>query len=674
MGEFLLEIYSEEIPARMQLSAAEQIKQIFEKEAKIHNVEFGQVSSYVTPQRLVLHVEKIAEVILGKEEEIKGPATSAPEKAVEGFCHSNSIQKSDLVTKQINNKEYYFANKKTDDVESKDVLEKIALYILQNFQWPKTMRWGSLKERWVRPIRNILCLFDDKIVNLTFANVLSTRNTYGHRFMDPGIFGVDNIQSYFRLLEKHLVVLDQEERKKKILDQTEDLANKLGVELSRDNSLIQEVTGLVEYPEVIIEKISDEFLKLPPEILITSMAVNQKYFSFQYPDGKFAPYFAVVLNILSSDESVVRAGNKKVLEARLHDAKFFFDNDCKKNLESRVGELKKVHFHAKLGSVYDKVQRIVNISSFIANKLAIVPSDVRRAALLCKADLTTEAVFEFTELQGTMGKYYALNDGEKEEVALAIEEHYWPISRNGPCPTTIAGSLVSIADKIDTIVGLFSANEVPTSSKDPFALRRAAIGVIRIAQESNLSINLLELIKNSSELFGASSDVVKQVYEFITQRLIQYLKEEGHEQDIINAVIDDKINVNDLIIRCKDLKKFFKSSDGSAIYSSIKRINKMLEGYSASVSEINKELFVSEYENELYLAMSKIEKDVASLVNQSKYFEALEKFGALATKISLFFDNVMINDPDERIKMNRLSLLKKIFDMVSAIANFSQIK
>ncbi|MEQ9115561.1 MAG: glycine--tRNA ligase subunit beta [Rickettsiales bacterium] len=672
MGDFLLEIYSEEIPARMQLDAKERMNDLFLKEASFSKVSFKEVKSFVTPQRLVLLVKNVPESIVSDSEELKGPSISAPEKAIDGFCKSNNLKHDDLLQKEINGKKYFFAIKQSSERKTIAVLQDIVLNILKQFRWPKTMQWESTRTKWVRPIRNILCLFDSEIVDVNFAGLRSNSKTFGHRFMSPGEIKVTTPADYFDTLNKSYVVLDQDERRDEILSQVESLSKQHNIKLNASKSLIDEVTGLVEFPKVIISRISDEFLNLPPEILITSMVLNQKYFPFTDKHGNFSPYFAVISNIKSTDENLVVEGNKKVLEARLHDAKFFYENDLKKSLEDRIPELKKVTFHSKIGSIYDKSVRIAKIASFIANEIGISTKKVSSVARLCKADLVAETVFEFTDLQGTMGKYFALHDGEDKIVASAIEQHYWPVGRDDPCPESLEASIVSIADKIDSIVGLFSVDEKPTSSKDPFALRRAAIGIIRIILDKKLDFTFDSLIEYVSKMFNASASLEVEVKNYIDERFKQFLKDEGFAVEEVNAIVLDN-NYFDEYSKAKTISEFFVTDNGKEIYQSVKRINNILASAKSVEFIANPKLFTESSELDLYNQVLKDKDLINSFIKDKNYIEALNQFGGISKLVTKFFDELMVLDKDLSIRNNRLSLLKSVLEMVNKIVDCSKI-
>lgn len=671
MADFLLEILSDEIPARMQFDAAEQLANLFTKKAAEESLIFSKLKTYVTPKRLVLYAQDLPEIIYEKQEELRGPGVNAPEKAIEGFCKSAGVSKEQLFTKP--DSKYYFVKKETTDRKTSAILAQIIEKIMKDFQWAKTMRWGEGEERWVRPIRNILCLLGAEVVEFRFGRLNSCGETIISTYPKYVTTAVTNFDDYSKSLEEANIILDQNIRKKQIFDNLIMLAGERNLEFSHNEKLLNEVTGLVESPKVFISKIADEFLSLPPEMLITSMANHQRFFSFKNSDGSLAPYFAVVTNFSQPDEKIVIEGNKKVLEARLYDAKFFYENDCKIKLETRVSELKKVTFHSKLGSVFDKVQRIKKIAEYIANKLEFPAKNIIKVAELSKADLVTEAVFEFPELQGIMGKYYALHDHEDLVVAKAIEQHYWPVGRDDKCPESIEAAIISIADKLDTIVGLFSINEKPTSSKDPFALRRAAISIIRILCDKELDIDLEELIIDTNKLFSENQSLVVEMNQFIVDRLTQYFKDQNYQIEIINIVTKDNLFIYRSYCKIDAITKFFSSTAGSKIYQSIKRVNNILYENKPQQIKVDKELFIENCEDKLYRNVIKVEADIKNLCDHHKYFEALDKLNEISNDISVFFENVLVLDPDQKIKNNRLALLSKISELICNIADFSKI-
>ncbi len=502
MPELLLELLSEEIPARMQAGAAVQLEELMVKELKAAGLEAKDSRAFVTPRRLALHIGELPVSTADVREERKGPRVGAPEKALEGFLRSTGLTKADLKTQSDAKGEFYIAVTEKRGRPTVEVLAEIIPAIVANFHWPKSMRWGAGTLRWVRPLHNVLCIFGGKTVPLAIDTgdraargdgiLRANHNTYGHRFLAPQQLHVTSFEDYREQLARAHVVLDREERKAIIMRDLARLAAAEGLEPIEDAGLLEEVCGLVEDPVVLIGKIDKEFLDVPPEVLSTAMRAHQKYFSLRdAKTKKFAPRFGVVTNLRAADGGkAIIAGNERVLRARLSDARFFWDQDRKVKLADRVDALKGITFHAKLGTQAERVQRIERLARVIAPLVGANPDEAARAAQLCKADLTSGMVGEFPELQGVMGRYYALKDGESEAIADAISDHYRPQGPNDSVPTAPISIAVALADKLDMLAGFWAIDEKPTGSRDPFALRRAALGVIRVILENRIDMPL----------------------------------------------------------------------------------------------------------------------------------------------------------------------------------------
>ncbi|MBT4890497.1 MAG: glycine--tRNA ligase subunit beta, partial [Rhodospirillales bacterium] len=526
MAELLLEILSEEIPARMQARAADDLKRLICEGLKTAGLEFSKAETYVTPRRLVFVTDGIPERTPDISEERKGPSTSAPGKAIEGFLGSIGMTLDQCEKRELPKGEFYFVTIEKPGVNASDVLPDVISAALSDLSWPKSMRWARHDMRWVRPINSMLCLFDGMLLPVEFGPIISGLETRGHRFLSSGSILVTDFEDYKAKLFAAHVIIDPKDRRELIALEAAKKAKAEGLELKDDKGLLEEVTGLVEWPVVHIGNIDDAFMDLPPEVLSTSMRSHQKYFSCLNKDGSFANRFIVVANTETSDGGKqVVSGNERVLSARLADARFFWDTDRAQKLSERVPALGDRIFHAKLGTVAEKVERIISLAGTIAE---FVPGSnakgVGRAANLAKADLSTGMVGEFPELQGVIGRYYALADGENQDVADAIAEHYSPQGPGDSCPTKPVSVCVALADKIDTLAGFFSIDEKPTGSKDPFALRRAALGVIRLIIENNLRLPLNEVFACAEKLLGNNAD---GLMDFFADRLKVHLREQG---------------------------------------------------------------------------------------------------------------------------------------------------
>ncbi|MEE8516827.1 MAG: glycine--tRNA ligase subunit beta, partial [Alphaproteobacteria bacterium] len=544
MAEFLLELLSEEIPARMQSRAADDLKRLVTAALKDAGLDFESAKAYVTPRRLTLVVDGLPSKQPDVREERRGPRTDAPEKAVNGFLKSVGLTPDQCEQREIKGKTFYFAVIEKKGVDTAQVLAGIVAEAIGQLSWPKSMRWGDHSVRWVRPLHGILCLFAAKVVDVAFGPCAATNTTHGHRFMAPGPIKVKDFADYQKKLKAAYVLIDAGGRRGKITDGATALAEAAGLRLRDDPGLVDEVAGLVEWPVVLMGAIGKEFMELPSEVLITAMRSHQKYFALEHADGTMAPHFIVVSNITVDDGGkAVVAGNERVLRARLADARFFWDQDRKRSLESRVPELGAIVFHAKLGTLAEKISRVEALAASLAPFIPGAGKDrVRSAAMLAKADLVTGMVGEFPELQGVMGRYYALGEGEGADVADAIADHYAPAGPNDACPTAPVSVAVALADKIDSLVGFFAIDETPTGSRDPFALRRAALGVIRLIVENALRLPLAEMFDKSHGLYDGSRAALgaavptRDLLDFFADRLKVHLREAGVAHDLIAAV------------------------------------------------------------------------------------------------------------------------------------------
>lgn len=502
MAELLLELFSEEIPARMQTKAAYELLNLLSADIETLCQIRPEGESWVTPRRLGVCFKNIPEIVPPSHTELRGPKASAPEAAVSGF-----LKKYDLSKEQLREDGgYYYATLFKPETDVGNVIGEVVTGLLKNFPWPKSMRWGREQIKWVRPIHSILFLFNGGVIPVEYGAIKSGNYTFGHRFMDPKQITINNFSDYKQKLETAKVILNTEQRKKKINEDIAKLLNGKWLLLREDEGLLDEIVGLVEFPFVLLGQINQEFMHLPEEVLVITLRHHQRYMMLNDNKGELAPYFIIVANQVAEDGGLeIVRGNSKVLRARLSDARFFYEGDMKRTLSSRLSELKNLTFYEGLGSVYDKTQRIIKIASTIAKALGLNEDHAKRAAELCKTDLVTDMVKEFPELQGIMGYYYATNDSEDKEVALAIRDHYKPQGPSDSVPANKIGAIVAIADKIDTLQEMFRINIRPTGSKDPFALRRAAIGILRIINEHKLSLEIEDIVE-SNEVINFIND------------------------------------------------------------------------------------------------------------------------------------------------------------------------
>jgi len=694
MTELLIEFFSEEIPARMQARAADDLKRLVTDKLAANGLTFTTADAHSTPRRLALVVDGLPERTADVREEKKGPRVGSPEQAVAGFLKSAGLDSLDQCEQRDTGKGvFYFAVTEKKGRETAEVLAEIIPAAMAELPWPKSMRWGTGTVRWVRPLHSIIALFGGRVLDggydiggtqgrVTFGNV-----TRGHRFLAPDAFTVESFADYREKLRAAKVVLDREERKAKIKADAEALAKAQGLTLSPDDALLEEVAGLVEWPVVLMGGIDENFMDVPSEVLITSMRTHQKYFAVLDAEGKMAPRFIVVANTETLDGGkAVVAGNERVLRARLSDAKFFWDQDRKTKLEARLPALEKITFHAKLGTVAEKVTRVQALAAGIARTIGADADAASRAALLCKADLVTEVVGEFPEVQGIMGRYYALGQGESADVANAIADHYKPVGPSDSCPTAPVSVAVALADKIDTLVGFFAIDEKPTGSKDPYALRRAALGVIRLVLENGLRVKLGDIFTAAHGAykvsgFAPTGSVGSDLMSFFADRLKVVLREQGVRHDLVDAVFalggeDDLVR---LLARVKALQAFVGSDEGAnlaAAYkraSNIVRIEEKKEGASFD-QPVDAARLAQDEEKALFAALNEASATAKPRLDAEDFTGTMAALAKLRGPVDAFFDKVTVNAEDKDLRANRLRLLTQIRTTLNAVADFSKIE
>ncbi|WP_195937833.1 glycine--tRNA ligase subunit beta [Romboutsia sp. 1001713B170131_170501_G6] len=685
MNNYLLfEVGVEELPSRFVSSTLDQIKGNLTKLFNENRIKFDDIKAYGTPRRLAFIVEGISDKQTDLEEEVKGPSKKIAidadgnfTKPALGFMKSKGLKEEDVIFKTVGKDEYIFGTIRQAGCETSEVLKTILPQAVKMVVFPKAMRWGGKNMRFARPIRWMVTLLNDKVLEIDLEGIISSNVTKGHRFLGQSEFEVNSLEDYLTKLEENFVILDQDKRKAIIKEQCINVANTLGGEIEFDEDLLEEVTHLVEYPTAFYGEFDKEYAKLPKEVVTTPMQQHQRYFPV-LKDGKLLPNFIAVRNGNDYKIENVKKGNEKVLEARLADALFFYKEDTKKDLESYIEKLKSVVFQAKLGTVYDKSLRIEKLSVQILDLLGLSQdeTDTKRAAKLCKADLVTGMVFEFTELQGIMGREYAKVGGENEAVSEAIFEHYLPRFAGDILPQTNAGIALSIADKLDSIAGFFAIGIHPTGSQDPYALRRQALGVINILMDRKLDISLKSLIdislENYTNLEFDKETVAKEMMEFFNERIKNLFRELGIRYDVIDAVLSANIdNVSDMYIRAEELNNWLQKDELVEMLTAFNRVSTLAQ--KATSSEVKEELLVEDAEKALYNEFKNVKESVKSLLSEKKYSESLDAFASLRPSIDNMFDSVMVMDKDETIKNNRLGLLKQIYDTMLSICDLSKI-
>ena len=682
--ELFLEIGCEEIPAGFIPRATTEMEAIITKELAIARLSFSEMKTLATPRRLVLVVKGIPAVQPDAEITATGPSLKAaydssgkPTKAAEGFARGQGVDVAALRTITTDKGEYLFVSKHETGRPTHELLAELLPALVANIPFKKSMRWGDQEVRFARPIHWIVALFDGTVVPFSFGTIESGKVSRGHRFMANTPFPVSDFASYLLECERHFVIPDPEKRKEIIRRETHRVAVAAGGHLLPDEELLEQVTYLVEYPSAVHGTFSPEFLKVPKEVLITSMRSHQRYFSVVDANGGLLPGFITINNTLTEDPSVVIKGNERVLRARLSDARFFFEEDQKIRLDDRVEALKKVVYQQKLGTSFEKMERFRSLSKGLADRLnPIVKVQTARAAWLCKADLVSAMVCEFPEVQGIMGREYALLEGESADVANAIAEHYLPSQAGGELPASDIGAFVSIADKLDTVCGCFGVGLIPTGAADPYALRRATIGIIAIILDKGYRLSLPELIDESLKLLSVKlnrpkEQVASDVLEFFRARFINLMGSSFATDAIeasIGAAFDDLVDVRN---RIAALAEFKTHPDFEPLTVAFKRVGNIIkEGVDAPVDP---SLFEDDAEGILYNAIQAVKCSADGLILSGSWLDALTEIATLRGPVDRFFDKVMVMADDPQVRTNRLALLTTIARMFGKIADFSRI-
>jgi len=681
---FLLEIGTEEIPARFLPPAIANLKELAAKTFEDYRIGYSTIDTYATPRRLSLIIAGLEPAQRDSVREVFGPSKKAafdesgvPSKAAIGFAQSLGIEVSDLKIKMKGKAEYVAAVIEEKGLETKAVLPEIAKKIILSLHFPKAMRWGDGSLHFARPISWILAIFGTETVHFELDGIKSSNTTKGHRFLSPAAFQVKDIASYMSVLENNFVTLDQEKRKNSIQKNIAALFSGPDKQPIIDRELLELVTYLVEYPVPVLCSFKAEYLRLPKELLITVMKDHQKYFGVEDSNSNLLNYFVVISNTRSENAETVRTGAERVIKARFDDAKFYYQEDTSKPLYARVEDLKKVTFHDQLGSTHEKVERVMTIAAYLSEKISpALKNKVSRAAELSKADLITGVVREFPELQGIMGRYYATHDKEDSEVATALEEQYLPKNYGDRVPQTDTGALLSLADRVDNISSFFSIGLIPTGSEDPFALRRQAMGLISIILAKGYGLTLTDMFAHAlSSLRNVSSaeKTLQNIISFMEQRTEFILSSLGHEQDLIKSVISlsSVQPLKSITARLDALQAFRKEEVFPDFLLAVKRVKNITT--KTPLPAVDPELFVQEEERDLYSAFVALRDECVPLLNSQKFSEALRVFPQITPYINTFFDKVMVMDKQEAIKTNRLALLKTIWEMLSLVADFSKI-
>ena len=686
MSEFFLEVFTEEIPAKLQSSARNNLLKLFRDFFLSESIEtHGKEKAYSTPNRLIIHFDKIKKDIIKKAEEIRGPKTEAPDIAIEGFIKSNNIKKKDIFKKKTDKGEFYFFKKPKIKLKTHDILEKNIPNILNSISWNKSMKWGQYQLYWGRPLKSILAVLDGKTLKFKYHHLNSSNTTYIDKNLEEKtkLFkSFSEYQSYFKKLK---IIIDNNLREKFIYEELKKISLRKNLKIEIDKNLLKEVTDLVEKPKILFCSFDKKFLLIPEEIIILTMKYHQKYFSILDNNGKLTNNFFVVSDNEDS-HGYIKSGNESVIEARLSDAEFFWRKNKSQNMVKQVSGLKKINFFKGLGSYFEKVQRIRKLSGIISDELLISKEKIEIASSICKVDLLSDLVGEFPELQGILGGYYANAQGFEKDVCLAISEHYLPIGMDSKIPKKPYSVALSLSDKLDSLVGFFGKNLKPSSSKDPYALRRSATGIIRIIIENNMKFKLRDLINYSANLYNQQElkiedgNLQHEIGEFLVDRLRNYMKEKEIRTDIIESAIGNNgiDNILDTYKKALNFNKVIKKQIGEDVVFIYKRASNIIsepikKKELEQMSNADPGLFKNEMEKNLYKKIHEIRKFFTNVANENEYQNMLIELASSKKEVTDFFDNVTVNDENDAIRINRLGLLQMLCATFNNYFNFSKI-
>ena len=686
MSEFFLELFSEEIPSSLQKNLRVDLLNNFEKLFNEKIISFKKSSSYSTPNRAIVVFKGLQKQVVIKSEEIKGPNINAPDVALEGFMRSNNINKKDLYKKNIDKGEFYFFKTKTKRLNTHDLLEEFIPLILLKIQWKKSMKWGQFDLNWGRPLKSVLAVFDQKKLIFDFHHISSSNSTFIDKEFEEKKKIFHDFNSYEKFFQKEGIIINQDKRKIIIEKEFKKILTKKNLKIKDNDKLIDEVVNLTDKPHILECSFDKKFLSIPKEILILTMQSHQKYFPLFSKKDEITNEFLVVANN-KDKKGLIKTGNERVVEARLSDAEFFWNKDKSQNLVKKISELKSMNFFKGLGTYFDKVQRMRKLGALISDELLISKEKVELSASICKTDLMSESVGEFPELQGVMGGYLSQAQGFDKDIVDAIKEQYLPIGLDSAIPKKPYNITLSITDKIDTLVGFFGVNEKPSSSKDPYALRRTALGIIRIIIENKRDLKIRDLISYSSNIYldqgfnFSNNTLQKDILNFLKDRFKYYLKEKNIRHDIIEAT-SNVFNLNTISTvfeKAKSLNKVINKTTGEDIVSSYKRASNILH---SEVKDITKDLtnltdpgiFKNDFEKDLYKKINELRKYFSGISKTQNFDDSLVLLSTAKKEIFAFFDNVKVNDDNEIVKKNRLELINFFCKTYENFIDFRLIK
>ena len=682
MSELLIELFSEEIPPNLQISARTQFKKFLNEEMSSLNLKYKTFEVYSTPTRLTSFVSGLSNKIQILSSEIKGPKLGVPQNVIENFAKSKGIKVENLYKKELEKGTFYFAKIEGKEINTEDELIKIIPKSLNKISWKKSMKWSNFELNWGRPLRFILSVFNQKHLKFKYAHLETVNFTVVEEDTEIKQKKIKDIQEYSEFLRKNEIILDNNKREKLISEKIQSICKNRSCKEFIDQSLLTEVSNLVDKPRIILGKFDKNYLKLPKEVIKSTLQFHQRYFTLIDYKEQISNEFIIVTN-KQDTKKFIREGNERVVEARLSDASFFWEKDKSLNLIKQINKLRHVTFYEKLGSIYDKTQRLRKMAYFISDELDLSKEKIEISASISKSDLVSGLVGEFPELQGIMGKYFAFSQGFEEDVCRAISEHYLPISISSPVAKKPVSCALSIIDKLDTLTGFYLINEKPTSSKDPFALRRAAIGLLRTIIENNLTIKLKDLIENSTKIYldqgvkQINNEVNKDLLKFLRDRMKNILKEKKIRPDIIEASVSSHLNDNFLELYKKTLimKKFISKDLGKNALSAYKRASNILEQEKLiSKSGPDAVLFRHQEEKELFERINTIRKAFTLKEEKKNYEEHLRLLSETKLSTDKFFDNVKVNDENKDLKNNRLELLQILCSTFNSFVDFSKLE
>tara|TARA_B100000963_G_scaffold186138_1_gene161858 strand:- start:2787 stop:4844 length:2058 start_codon:yes stop_codon:yes gene_type:complete len=682
MAEFLLELYAEEVPPNLQINARKQLSNLLVELFNENNVSKYNIDVFSTPNRLAILINNLPLEIKFDQKEIRGPKTNVENDIVQSFLKSHDSKESALTKKNTEKGEFYFLKINSKNVSLKDILEKNLPKILNLIRWNKSMKWANYDLAWGRPLRAIFAVFNGDILNFNFHHLQTTNKIYIEKNLNEREFVIKTIKDYQNLLKTNEIFIDQNTREKKIIKKLQIICSKKKFQDNFDKKLLAEVTNIVENPNILIIDFDKKFLQIPNEIVVSTLQRHQRFFPIFDKRGNLTNYFFVISN-KQDNKGLIKQGNKRVVEARLSDAKFFWDRDKSKNLIKQIAKLKSVTFFEKIGTIYDKTQRLRKLAGLISDDLNINKEKVEIAASICKSDLSSELVAEYPDLQGVMGKYFALSQGFDKDVAEAISDHYLPSGNINLIPKKSISYTISIADKIDTLVGFFSINQKPTSSKDPFALRRSAIGLLKIIVENKLQLKLRELISYNIKLFEDQNVTILndkteiEILKFLKERMKNILKERNIKNDVIDASLSSHFGDNYLDLYRKNtlMNKYINKDIGKNAINSYKRAFSIIEKEGQDIDgRPDAVLFRKEEEKNLYEKINEIRKSLTSKEIDKNYENLLIQLSETKIFTDNFFDKVIVNDENSDIKKNRLELLKMYCNTFNNFINFSKLE